>query len=241
MIKPGIVQGAAAAVWTPQALFTLGIRGGWYDVSDLTTLSVNSDGTGGIPAVGTAVGRVADKSGNGNHLAQATAANRPILRNPSTGKYYLEFDGTTDFIQPAAMAGANAADTFCTALAVQPTSLGAYHNLYEHTAAQYPMLWCSNANVLEIDGGATSTATGAALVVHTRHVSGSNGQFWPNNGTLQSPPKGGALYAADQPITLFNRGGSATYGGRWYGGTYIYADLTAQNRTDLQAFYAARL
>lgn len=169
-------------------------------------------------------------------MIQATAANRPTLRNPSGSKYYLEFDGVNDFIQPSAMAGANAADPFCTALCVQPASISAYHNLYEHTAAQYPMLWGSNGNVFEIDGGATVTILGNASVVHTEHSSGNNGTFRDNNGSAQTPTKAGALYAANASITLFNRGGSATYSGRFYGGVLIYRALNGTQRSDLQAF-----
>ena len=38
----------------------------------------------------------------GNHAYQTTSASRPILRqNATTGAYYLEFDGTDDFLQTA--------------------------------------------------------------------------------------------------------------------------------------------
>jgi hypothetical protein len=38
----------------------------------------------------------------GNHASQATAARRPFLRQETSGKYYLEFDGVDDSLQTAA-------------------------------------------------------------------------------------------------------------------------------------------
>lgn len=68
--------------------------GFWYDPSDLTTMWQDSAGT--TPAVvDQPVGRILDKSGNANHLGQATADRRPILRQAGD-LYYLDFDGTND-------------------------------------------------------------------------------------------------------------------------------------------------
>ncbi|WP_310534806.1 hypothetical protein [Novosphingobium sp.] len=51
-----------------------------------------------VPAVvGQAVARINDKSGRGHNATQATATQRPVLRqNATTGKYFLEFDGVDD-------------------------------------------------------------------------------------------------------------------------------------------------
>lgn len=51
-----------------------------------------------VPAVvGQTVARINDKSGRGHNATQATATQRPILRqNATTAKYYLEFDGVDD-------------------------------------------------------------------------------------------------------------------------------------------------
>jgi len=82
--------------FAPETLFASGEQGFWYDVQDLSTMWQDAAGT--IPAeVGYIVGRLDDKSGNGNHATQATAGLCPILRqNGTTGKYYLEFDGSDD-------------------------------------------------------------------------------------------------------------------------------------------------
>lgn len=55
-----------------------------------------SDGT--VPAGnGSAVGYAPDLSGNGNHLAQSTQDNKPVLRTGS-GAWWLEADGVSDYM-----------------------------------------------------------------------------------------------------------------------------------------------
>jgi len=80
------------------ALFGSGEEGAWYDPSDLST--VWQDAAGTTPATaGDPVGRIDDKSGNGNHATQSTSTKRPTLQT-SGGLYYLDFDGVDDFMGP---------------------------------------------------------------------------------------------------------------------------------------------
>ena len=84
--------------FSPAALFASGEEGAWYDPSDLSTL-FEEDGT--TPAsVNGPVGKILDKSGNGNHLIQTTETKCPTLKLAS-GLYYLEFDGVDDGLQSA--------------------------------------------------------------------------------------------------------------------------------------------
>ena len=84
--------------FSPSALFANGEEGGWYDPSDLTTL-FEEDGT--TPAsVDGPVGKILDKSGNGNHLLQTTVTKCPTLKLAG-GLYYLEFDGVDDGLRSA--------------------------------------------------------------------------------------------------------------------------------------------
>lgn len=81
-------------LFNPASLFAGGAQGAWYDPTDLSNMFQDSAGT--IPcALNAPVGRLCDKSGNGNHLVQATAASRPTLRQLGT-LYYLDFDGIDD-------------------------------------------------------------------------------------------------------------------------------------------------
>ena len=83
----------------PATLFASGEKGVWFDVADLS--SIFQDEAGSIPAaVDSPVGRVNDKSGNGHHAVQATAAKRPVLRHAG-GIYWLEFDGAGDALATA--------------------------------------------------------------------------------------------------------------------------------------------
>jgi hypothetical protein len=69
----------------------------WYDPSDISTLFQDSAGTTPVTASGQPVGKMLDKSGNGNHLLQATAASRPTY-TVTSGLAYLAFDGVDDFM-----------------------------------------------------------------------------------------------------------------------------------------------
>lgn len=103
------VRQHASSPFNPTSLFTGGQTGGWWDASDMTTLWQDSGRTTPATAAGQAIGAIDDKSGNGNHLLQATAAQKPILRN-SGALWWLEFNAgataqnigaTFTFNQPA--------------------------------------------------------------------------------------------------------------------------------------------
>ncbi|MBT0886278.1 MULTISPECIES: hypothetical protein [Acinetobacter] len=80
-------------------LFANNEQGFAYDPNDLTTLYQDAAGTVPVTGVGQAVGLIKDKSGRGNHAYQTTSASRPLLqRNATIGVYYLEFDGSDDFL-----------------------------------------------------------------------------------------------------------------------------------------------
>jgi hypothetical protein len=85
---------ATVSAFDPTSLFSSN-TGGWWDPSDHSTTWQDVAGTTPATAAGDPVARIDDKSGNGNHLLQATSGNRPILRT-SSGLWYLEFDGVND-------------------------------------------------------------------------------------------------------------------------------------------------
>ena len=71
----------------------------YYDPSDLSSLSQTFDGVVGNVNIGDPVGRIEDQSGNGRHLTQSVTAARPTLAQTSDGKYYLNFNGTSQYIR----------------------------------------------------------------------------------------------------------------------------------------------
>lgn len=90
---------ARHAGFDPASLFASGEPGLWYDPGDPSGLFQDSAGT--MPAaVGDPVGRMLDRSGNGNHALQSNAASRPMLREEG-GRLYLEFDGVDDELRAA--------------------------------------------------------------------------------------------------------------------------------------------
>lgn len=98
----GSALAGGGGAWSPLELFAAGEKGVWYDPSDFSTMWQDTAGTTPVTAVGQAVARIDDKSGNGNHATQATPASRPLLQE-SGGKYYLDFDGTDDALATAAI------------------------------------------------------------------------------------------------------------------------------------------
>ena len=86
---PGFARGSSSP-FNPASIFAGGVRGGWWDPSDLSTLFQDTAGTVPVTAVGQRVQLMRDKSGNANHFTQATTAQAPFLRNDGTNNY-LEF------------------------------------------------------------------------------------------------------------------------------------------------------
>lgn len=81
-------------------LFSASKLGFAYDFNDLSTLYQDAAGTVAVTGAGQPVGKVLDKSGNGNHATQSTSSKRPMLQqNTTTGAYYLQFDGVDDFLK----------------------------------------------------------------------------------------------------------------------------------------------
>ena len=81
------------------SLFANNEQGFAYDPNDLSTMFQDAAGTVPVTGAGQAVGLMLDKSGRNNHAVQTASASRPILRqNAITGAYYLEFDGSDDFL-----------------------------------------------------------------------------------------------------------------------------------------------
>lgn len=69
----------------------------WYDTSDTSLMATSNAGTGAVTS-GSTVGYLADKSGNGWHLTQGTANNRPTWNGSLNGMTVLSFDGSNDVL-----------------------------------------------------------------------------------------------------------------------------------------------
>lgn len=65
----------AAGPIDPVTLFTTGVKGGTWSFNDSTTLAINQDGTGGVPALDGSGKWVADRGPNAKHLRNAAGGN----------------------------------------------------------------------------------------------------------------------------------------------------------------------
>jgi hypothetical protein len=91
----------------------------WYDPSDITTLYQDSGATTPVTADGDPFGYIGDKSGNGNHMVQATAGKRPVYKTTGGLKSLLYTSGNSSAITAAsaftgayeAVIGLNVSDT----------------------------------------------------------------------------------------------------------------------------------
>ena len=116
MIKTPLSTVIGGAFWTPSATiiggtlktlnqlikpsFANGEQGFAYDPNDLSTMWQDQAKLLPVTGEGQPVWHILDKSGNNNHAFATSSATRPILRkNAITGAYYLEFDGSDDFLQ----------------------------------------------------------------------------------------------------------------------------------------------
>lgn len=84
--------------WSPLELFQSGELGAWYDPSDLTTLYQDAAGTVPVTSDGDPVGKMEDKSGNGNHATQSVSASRPVYRTDGA-LHWLEAGGVDDYLK----------------------------------------------------------------------------------------------------------------------------------------------
>jgi hypothetical protein len=226
----------------PLGLFSAGQVGAWYDVQDLSTLFQDSAGTTAAEVDGP-VGRMLDKSGNGNHMLQNTADSRPTLRQDGS-RYYLEFDGTDDFL----------ASTL-TASLPQP---------WESVAAIRQITWTSNDRIFSggtntgdlyqfsatpglalFDGGSAPVTPNNGLAVGadgivSEHHDGASSTVKINNGSAVSV--GAAIGTTTMTVmTIGRRHASGTlYGNFRFYGRVIRPAMTLTENSALRAWMAAR-
>ena len=153
-----------SSTWSPTALFSSGEQGLIYDPSDFSTLFQNSAGTTPVTAVGQPVGKILDKSGNGNHASQATSAYRLVLRQDGSGYYYLELDGVDDSLSTASVdfTGTNCISIFT---GERPTVGGSFPMIVSNSTApdssagsfRADMTYSTSKYVLQCRGTTTRT------------------------------------------------------------------------------------
>lgn len=130
-IVGGVVRVSSA--WSPLSLSGLVA---WYDPYDLDTMFTDIAGTTNVTASGDPVGKMLDKSGNGNHLVASLDARRPIYT--VSGDYsFLDFDGTDDCLFSAAAIDMTATNTLsvCVGVTVDTPHTGLFFELSSSIAS----------------------------------------------------------------------------------------------------------
>ena len=86
--------GVTLSIFDPLSLFASGEKGVWFDPTDISTLFQDAAGTIPVTAYGQKVGKILDKSGNGNHATQSNATLQPTYQIDNEGNPNLTFSGS---------------------------------------------------------------------------------------------------------------------------------------------------
>jgi|26BtaG_2_1085354.scaffolds.fasta_scaffold01257_7 hypothetical protein len=240
--------------WLPYILFMRGRNGAWYDPSDLSTLFQNAAGTIPVTTNGDPVALMLDKSGNGYHMAQTTSTARPTYRTDGI-LHWLQPDGIDDGMlrRGIPVTTLNREHfTACTSTASEGVQLV--------ESASYPLVMAENYS----DGVSVSHTTAD---ISSRDINGKNQsvsmfmssenpsilQSKVNNGTLTGGVNNSAnsiVFAPRLPVEnmtvnlylfRFTQSARYFYGGKFYGGLYLYdSELDAQTANRVRRYLAQK-
>lgn len=224
---------APAPPFSPLSLFAGSVEGSWYDIAPAYVFQ-NSDGTGAV-SVGDPVGYITDRSGNGNHLVQATASRRGTLRQTAGGEYYIEFDGIDDRYQ-VTYGSTITSRTMCLAFRVNGAS-GVCDDIGGEN---------DNSVFSQVDGWMRYVTTGATVQDYSGWAWGADLYATTvalSDGTHSLSGTGGTTTVAGSAPTLLN---GLTVGafntdyydmdGRLYSMVDVGRALTAQETSDLENY-----
>lgn len=225
---------ARRVAWTPARLFAASEDGFWLDPSDLSTLWQDTAGT--TPAVvGDPVGRIDDKSGNGNNALQATSGNRPILRQDADGSYYLEFDGSNDRLVVTNAMGTQVFACMpilmtagATKIAYDGITSGNRMCMYRGDSISWGLIYTGPVGLVQEWG------IGAAKENTMVQFAGSSTRFDAMNGSTV-----GIAFSTDSPagITIGAQyDGSFALLGRVYGAIFVCRVATSDERTSVDGW-----
>jgi hypothetical protein len=265
---PHRAQGDAAAppppppppeTWSPDALFSQGAVGAWYDPSDLGSLFQDVAGTVPVTGVGQQVAMMRDKSGNGTDMLQPTLEKRPTYETDGA-LHWLAFDGVDDFMSvPLLDLSATDKITIFTGLSMQTNGTVIYLEFSTNSNSNTGTFWSgrtvANSYRAISRGSATISAaqganSAAAFPPPTPGVVTSLHDIAANltriridgaqSGTDATGNKGSGAFAAE-PLYLGMRGGSSfPFQGRIHGMILFGALATASELTDAETFLASK-
>lgn len=230
--------GGGPTGFTPAALFAGGVKGVWYDPSDLASMAQDSSGT--MPAAaGAPVGLLRDKSGNVYDAVQSDPAKRPLLVADEGGRPCLEGDGIGRWIS----ASFPLAQPWVRISALRQKSWTDGRRIFASPGSNSGLLYQRGSQpnlVLHFGSGpatATELAVGATGIVTERH-SGASSRIAINGGAYAS---GNAGTAAATGVALFAAaGGASPANARCYGLVVVNRDLSDEEVAAVRGFLAAK-
>jgi len=233
--------------FSPASLFAGGTEGAWYDPSDLTTLFQDSAGTTPVTTAGQPVGKMLDKSGNGNHVAQAISAKRPTYTEGS-GLAWLAFDGVDDAMEIQNAAFSFTGDQSVWVAAKHDTGNGRF--IYLMGGSDKGYLFVTEGSTRKMRFIPINTADG---VISTSVIGTSPivfGGAWDRSSGDISLRENGVEYTASKtpadvtvPVVTLLGGGNpngASWDGNIYGAVIVNNLTTASETGEVEAYLAAK-
>ena len=135
-MSPRLLRPRQAGGFDPRSIGTLVA---WFDASVSSSLLDATSG-GSTPADQGGVGRWEDLSGNGRHVTQTTANNRPLYKVAGqNGRSVVSFDGTNDTLVSSSVSLPTGATVFvvCSAPSWRLTSGSIYRTPFSHRNATH--------------------------------------------------------------------------------------------------------
>ena len=165
----------------------------WYDLSDSSLLATSNAGTGAVTS-GSTVGYAADKSGNGWHLTQSTANNRPTWNGSANSRTVLTFDGTNDVLSSSS-AWPLTGDPTTTIFAVHARAV---------TTSGQPLSWGTRSggsmSITDDNSARISAGIGGSITVNMTASSATN---TPQLFSMIRPSKPASTTSSARPIVPF--------------------------------------
>ena len=229
----------------PVELFANSEQGAWYDPSDISTLFQDAAGTTPVTADGDPVGRMLDKSANGNHASQTVSGSRPVYRTDGV-LHWLEFDGVddtllSDFITlTGTRCGASIAALWDSdVLNVKADGTGFADFTFRLTGNDFNIYQSAPQRTDQLSTITARTSGGVSVV--TAIASESDAKTW-QNGVEQGSRTTGAFLDFDsqnqpQQISLFSSVKGGFSSGSFYGAVVSLGYVESQ-KDQVEAYLA---
>lgn len=225
----------SATRFSPSSLFPA--TGGWWNVAAAVADGTIYTDDGVTPATtdGETIYRLNDRSGNGRNLIQATAGSRPTLRN-SGALWWLEFDGTDDFLQTTTF-------TFAQPLtrinALSQTSWTSLDVIFDGTLNAMRLYQSGSTPNIVMRGSAVGPGNTGATIGSNRVVieiiNGASSSSQVDNGT---PATGDVGTGDPGQITVGAAGnGAGSSNIKWFGGVWVAGSMAPRDQNSCRTYF----